>query len=294
MATQKGLGKGFDSLMPTGFDTSLLLDSQDRVQKLSLEVVVANPDQPRRTFDEASLAELATSIKNYGVLQPIIVSPAGARQGAGPASYMIVAGERRWRAAGLAGLTQIPAIIREPKDLENLEISLIENVQRVDLSPIEQAISIERLHQQFNMTYTAIAERMGKAVSTLNNLVRLLQLPEAAREALELGKISEGHARAILALKGDETAQNNLLQAILKDGWSVRQAERYAVGQKQGHRSNEAAIKRVAAQTPETTALGKHLGRTVSLKRTAKGGRLEIHFKTDDDLQELYKRLNAS
>lgn len=274
--------------MPTGFDTSLLLDSHDRVQKLVVTEVVANPEQPRKVFDDAALAELATSIKNYGVLQPIIVSPAKSGQG-----YMIIAGERRWRAAQQAGLKQIPAIIREPKDLENLEIALIENVQRVDLNPIEQAISIERLHQQFNMTYTAIAERMGKAVSTLNNLVRLLQLPEAAREALEAGTISEGHARAILSLKGNSTAQANLLDAILKNGWSVRQAEQYAVSNKQGHRTNEAATKRVAAQTPETKALGKQLGRAVSLRRTAKGGRLEIQFKNDDDLSNLIKQLKT-
>lgn len=284
MSTQKGLGKGFDTLMPTGFDTSLLLDTHDRVQKLTIQDIVANPEQPRRVFDETALAELATSIKHYGVLQPIIVSPY-------EKGYRIIAGERRWRAAQLAGLQQLPAIVREPKDLENLEIALIENVQRVDLNPIEQAISIERLHQQFNMTYTAIAERMGKAVSTLNNLVRLLQLPESAREALESGKISEGHARAILSLKGNTTAQANLLEAILKNGWSVRQAEQYAVSNKQGHRSNEAATKRVAAQTPETKALGKQLGRAVSLRRTAKGGRLEIQFKDDDDLGALINQL---
>lgn len=286
MSAQKGLGKGFDSLMPTGFDTSLLLDSHDRVQKLALTEVVANPEQPRRTFDETALTELATSIKNYGVLQPIIVSPY--KQG-----YMIIAGERRWRAAKQAGLQQIPAIVRQPKDLENLEISLIENVQRVDLSPIEQAISIERLHQQFNMTYSSIAERMGKAVSTLNNLVRLLQLPEDARKALEAGQITEGHARAILALKGEAAAQTDLLREIIKNGWSVRQAEQYAVSQKQGHQTKQAS-KRVAAQTPATKSLGQRLDHKVTLKRTAKGGRLEIHFADDDDLANLFDRLGKS
>lgn len=287
MSANKGLGKGFDTLMPAGFDTSLLLDSHDRVQKLSLDVVVANPDQPRRTFDEGALRELATSIKNYGVLQPIIVSPY--KDG-----YRIIAGERRWRAARTAGLRQIPAIVREAKDLEDLEIALIENVQRVDLSPIEQAISIERLHQQFNMTYTAIAERMGKAVSTLNNLVRLLQLPEAARDALEQGTITEGHARAILALKDEPDAQTDLLESIVKNGWSVRQAERFVIGQKQGHKTRQAAAQRVAAETPQTKALGKHLGHPVSLRRMAKGGRLEIAFSDDADLEELLRRLGRS
>ncbi len=284
MKAQTGLGKGFDSLMPTGFDTSLLLDSQDRIQKLAIQLIVANPEQPRRTFDEVALEELAASIKNYGVLQPIIVSPHND-------GYRIIAGERRWRAANIAGLAQIPAIIRAQKDLETLEISLIENVQRVDLSPIDLAISIERLHQQFNKSYAEIAARMGKASSTLNNVVRLLQLPPDARTALEQEKITEGHARAILALKELPEAQTHLLAAILKQGWSVRQAEQYAVSQKQGHRTNSAATKRVAAQTPETEALGKNLGRPVSLRRMAKGGRLEIHYKNDTDLTKLIKRL---
>src|SRR6202008_3740234 len=126
-------------------------------------------------------------------------------------TFRIIAGERRWRAAKIAGLTEIPAIIREPQELEELEIALIENVQRVDLSPLEQAISIERLHQQFNMTYRQIAERLAKAETTVNNLVRLLQLPEAAREALSTGRISEGHARAILALKATPALQTELL-----------------------------------------------------------------------------------
>lgn len=283
-STKRGLGRGFDALMPADFDASLLLDSNDRIQKLTINSISPNPGQPRRHFDEAALDELAVSIKNFGVLQPIIVTPVS------EGNYRIMAGERRWRASSRAGLTQIPAIVREPKEQEELEVSLIENVQRVDLSPIEQAVSIERLHQQFNMTYSAIAERMGKAVPTINNLVRLLQLPTAARKALEQSKISEGHARAILALKGNESNQQALLDLIISEGWSVRQAEQYAIGHRE-NKQKRGAKARVANETPATKRLGIALGRTVTLKRTAHGGRLEIHFKDDTDLDNLIDQL---
>src|SRR3990167_4843746 len=152
-----GLGKGFDSLIPTDFDPSLLIDSKDRIQKLFITKIIANPDQPRRTFDQQALNELASSLKQFGVLQPLIVVPLQ------DGTYRLVAGERRWRAAHIAGLQEVPAIVRQPAELEELEIALIENVQRVDLSALEQAISIERLHQQFNLTYKQIAIRLGKA-----------------------------------------------------------------------------------------------------------------------------------
>src|SRR5450631_1850350 len=183
-----GLGRGFDTLLPSSFDASLLVDEGERVQKLSVTVLTPNPDQPRTTFDQEALQELANSILQYGIVQPIVVSP----QGNG---YMIIAGERRWRAAQLAKLTHVPAIVRTSKELEQLEIALIENVQRVDLSALEQALSIERLHEQFNSSYDEIGKRLGKANSTVVNIVRLLQLPDAAKKALAGKKIAEGHAR---------------------------------------------------------------------------------------------------
>jgi ParB family chromosome partitioning protein len=276
-----GLGKGFDALIPTDFDPSLLIDSKDRIQKLLITRILANPDQPRRHFDQQALNELSESLKQFGVLQPLIVAPLGDN------TYRIVAGERRWRAAQLAGLTEVPAIIREQQELQELEIALIENVQRVDLSPLEQAISIERLHQQFNLTYKQIAARLAKAETTVSNLVRLLQLPPAARDALAEGKISEGHARAILSLKASPQQQVVLLASIIKHGWSVRQAEQFATTHKQGVVKQETVKERMATETAETKRLSKQLGAPVSLRRTAKGGRLEIHFKTDKELQEL-------
>lgn len=281
-----GLGKGYDVLIPTDFDPSLLIDSKDRIQKLLISRISANPDQPRRYFDQTALNELAASLKQYGVLQPLIVVARDDN------TYRIVAGERRWRAAKIAGLTELPAIIREPAELEELEIALIENVQRVDLSPLEQAISIERLHQQFNMTYRQIAERLAKAETTVSNLVRLLQLPESARQALADSKISEGHARAILAIKASPEAQEQLLRSIIEKNWSVRQAEQFATTFKQGLKKEEAVSERMATETPETKRISKSLKTPVSIRRTAKGGKLEIHFSNDDQLDALLKRLN--
>lgn len=282
---KSGLGKGLDMLIPTDFDTALLMEVGDRVQKLFISVIVPNPDQPRRHFDQDALDQLAASIKRYGVIQPIVVSPKGD-------TFVIVAGERRWRAAALAGLEQIPAIVRERAELEQLEVALIENVQRVDLSPIEQAVSIERLHQQFNITYSEIAKRLSKAETTVSNIVRLLQLPPAAREALQAGSISEGHARAILALKDNASAQADLLKQIMTHGWSVRQAEQFVTALKAGAKSERQASEKLATETEATKNLGKRLQTKVSIKRTAKGGRLEIHFKDDTELEGLIEKLS--
>lgn len=282
---KSGLGKGFDALIPTDFDSNLLIDSSDRVQNLFITDIIPNPDQPRKHFDDKALQELASSIIRYGILQPLVVSPNPAGK------YFLIAGERRWRAAQLAGLDKVPAIVRKREELEQLEISLIENVQRVDLSPIEQAISVERLHQQFNLSYKLIAERLGKAETTISNIVRLLQLPDDARIALSENRITEGHARAILALKGQLPLQAELLKNILQHGWSVRQAEQFVTSQKQGAKSEKAVSARMANETPETKRIGEALKTPVTLKRTAKGGRIEIHFKSEKDLGKLLRRL---
>ena len=281
----KGLGKGFDALLPSNFDQSLLLDSKDRVQKLAISDIQPNPDQPRRHFDQTALQELAASIKRYGILQPLIVSPDRGNK------YHLVAGERRLRAAEIAGLSEVPAIVRKREELERLEVALIENVQRVDLSPLEQAISIERLHQQFNISYKAIAERLGKALPTIHNTVRLLQLPDAARQALQDNEITEGHARAILALKNDAARQADLLKLIMANKWSVRQAEQFVTGYK-GAKDSQAAKARTSTENEATKTLSKKLGAQVTLRHTAKGGRLEIHYKDDTDLDRLIQKLS--
>lgn len=281
------LGRGLESLLPTNFDKSILLTNDERIQNVFITEISPNPGQPRKHFDETALADLASSIKQHGVLQPIIVTPSGK-------GYEIIAGERRWRATQLAGIKTIPAIVRAKRDQERLEIALIENVQRVDLSPLEQAVSIEYLHQQFNLSYQQIADKLGKAMSTVSNLSRLLQLPEAAGQALQENRITEGHARAILALKNEPEVQNRLLQLIESQGWSVRQAEQFVTAHKEGLKSDTAVKQRTVKETPETKHLSTYLGSKVTIHHTARGGRLEIHFTNDDQLADLYKKLNPS
>ena len=282
---KRGLGKGFDSLLPQNFDSSLLTDEQDRVQKVLIQDIKPNKSQPRTTFDQEALDELAASIKRHGILQPVILTPLSA------GGYGIIAGERRWRAAQLAKLESLPAIIRSAEELEQLEIALVENVQRVDLSPLEQATSIQRLRDQFNIDYVVIAQRLGKAPATVQNIARLLGLPDEARNALHNKLITEGHARSILALK-DLARQTELLRLILQNGWSVRQAERYVTAQKSGIKDSKQATARASTTTPETKQLSKVLKTPVTVRRMAKGGKLEITFKSEAELTRLIKRIS--
>jgi ParB family chromosome partitioning protein len=279
---KRGLGRGFESLLPADFDDSILVSTGDRIERIAVDKLEPNPYQPRAHFDDAALQELSASIKRHGVLQPLVVTP-GKTKG----SYTLIAGERRWRASKLAGLKDVPAIVRTHQELEQLEVALIENVQRIDLSPLEQAVSIERLHGQFNLGYDEIAKRLGKASSTVQNTVRLLGLPDAARDALAERRITEGHARAILALKGDADRQAYLLKSIIEQGWSVRQAERFVTSVKAGTQDVRKSHEHVATETPETRRLSKKLGTPVNIRRTAKGGKLEITFSDDEDLARL-------
>lgn len=287
MNTKTGLGRGLGSLIPDNFDSSLLAEPGERIQKLSIQKLVPNPSQPRTIFDDTALAELAASIKQFGIVQPLVASPKGN-------DYIIIAGERRWRAAQLAGLKEVPVIVRTAKELERLEIALVENVQRVDLSALEQAISIERLHEQFNVPYSELSRRLGKASSTVNNIVRLLQLPKEAKQALRDQVISEGHARQILALKDLPERQAELLGLIQKHGWSVRQAENYVASVKGGDSKNKDARLRMSPETPETKQLAKRFGTPVNIRRTAKGGKIEIAFTSDEQLAQLLSDLSRA
>lgn len=285
---QKGLGKGFDSLLPQNFDETLLLSAADKVEKIPVERLVPNKYQPRQEFADEALKDMADSIRQYGVLQPLIVTHDNEKSGG---DYMIIAGERRWRASKLAGLKHVPAIVRTLKDLERLEIALIENVQRVDLSPLEQAESIEYLHQNFGTSYTDIAKRLGKGNSTVVNIVRLMQLPEAAKEALRAGTISEGHARAVLALRDHPAEQAELLEHVIKQNWTVRQAEQFVVSVRDGNHETHVAKERLSTETPATKRLSERLSAPVKIRRTAKGGKIEVAFTSDEQLDSILDML---
>lgn len=283
--TVKGLGRGFDSLLPTDFDSSILMDENERIQKIAVADIIPNEYQPRQHFDDEAIAGLSASIKRHGVLQPLVVTGSAK-------PYMLIAGERRWRAAKLAGLQHVPAIVRSTKEIEQLEIALIENVQREDLSPLEQAISIQRLHDQFNIEYDDIAKRLGKAKTTVHNIARLLGLSAGAQKALTDKKITEGHARSVLAM-GDHNKQNELLRLILSNGWSVRQAERYAAASKKKNVSSQKAKEQVKSVTQETVKISDKLGVPVTLRRMAKGGKIEITFKNETELKLLVSKITG-
>ncbi|MBA3757576.1 ParB/RepB/Spo0J family partition protein [Candidatus Saccharibacteria bacterium] len=283
-ASKKRLGRGFDVLIPKDLDTSLLDEELARIQKILINEIKANPDQPRREFDDKSLEGLASSIKQHGILQPIILvrNPNG--------GYKIVAGERRWRAAQRAKLKFIPAIVRSLEELEQVELALIENIQRVDLSPLEQALSVYRLQHHFNLSLDQISKKLGKAPSTVSNLSRLLRLPELAREALRSQKISEGHARAILALSSDLSKQEELLNCIINNNWNVRQAEQFAINVKK-KTGDERSATRQAEDNDLVDLLSNELHTTVKLKHYAKGGELNIAFESDNHLNQITQYL---
>ncbi len=285
---RSSLGRGFDSLIPTNFALNDVASPGEQIKKISLDQIQPNPEQPRKTFDEQSLVEMANSIKNHGVIQPIVITPTN--DGANN-SYRIVAGERRYRASKLAGLDKIPAIIRNHKELEELEISIVENVQRVDLSPLEQAVSIVKLRDQFSLTPKQIAQKLGKAETTISNITRLLQLPAEAVEALQKNLITEGHARTLLSLKRDEEAQLELLNKIVTQNLNVREAEKL-VQQKKGIKSN----KKTDLDPRINEMLGtlrKPIGKSVQVRqKTNSSGIIQISYASIDELENYLKNIN--
>ncbi len=290
MGAKKGLGRSFDSLLPSEmvseeFDPTASQDEKiSELRQLLISEITPDPEQPRKHFDEEALGEMARSIKEHGILQPLVVVPGG------KGGYVIVAGERRWRAAKLAGLKKLPALIRTLSDQHKLEISLIENVQRRDLNPLETATAYLKLRDQFNLKLDDISQRVGgKSIAVISNTIRLLGLPAAAKQALLEQRISEGHARQILALEADPQAQATLLGRILGDGWSVRRAEQFVIGYKKGHKGEKkaAGVKSTQSETPLTKDLASRLNASVKIKTTAKGGQLIIDFKNEKDLERI-------
>ncbi len=289
-ALNRGLGRGLDSLIPSDIEVSQLSqrEAKQRIAAIATDQLHANPDQPRRHFDENELTSLAESIKEHGILQPLLVRQLS------NGSFQIVAGERRWRAATSIGLAEVPVIVISVDEIKRAEIALIENVQREDLQPLELAAALHRLHYDFNLDYELIGKRIGKAATTVVNIVRLMQLPEAAKAALAEGKITEGHSRAILALRDSPEKQAELLDYILRQDWSVRKSEAFVVAYKQGASTKTQALRKTKVTTPQTLKLSKRLGRDVSVQRMAKGGRLQISYKNDEDLKALTEKLLGS
>jgi ParB family chromosome partitioning protein len=294
---KRGLGKGFDALIPTDvldedFDTTAAEDEKvSDLRVLAVDDIVPDSNQPRQNFDEESLNILADSIKEYGVIQPIVVAPA-------KSGFQIVAGERRWRAAKIAGIGKIPAIVRTLSNQHKLELSIIENVQRADLNVLETATAFLKLKTQFNLTDAEIAKRVGKAPSTVSNQMRLLSLPDYAKEALLEGKLSEGHARQILALAvagGDKTTQRKMFDLIIKENWSVRKAEQFVIGFKKGEKDGQpvgvkSAHNATLIETELTRSIASKIGlgkTSVRQKITAHGGEIVIKFADENELLKI-------
>lgn len=318
-----GLGKGIGSLMndysfDTVFDAAITQEVPEKtvkkepvtvaavvqetiigdpnklvVEELPIDKVKANPKQPRKSFDEVALQELADSIKKQGVLQPILVEKVSANK------YVIIAGERRYRAAKLAGLTTVAAIVRDFTDVERMEVSLVENIQRENLNPIEEAMAISYLLQEAGIKQEELAERIGKSRSAISNSIRLLNLPGKMQDALLRGMMTAGHARAILSVT-NPAEQEILFKKIVKQSLSVRAAEQLANDYNHGKRAAKGpAIKENGGPVPMKSAdmlaleekFREACGSRVELKGSLDGGKLEISYHSQDDLERLYQML---
>lgn len=258
--------------------------------EIEIDKIRRNPKQPRRTFDEASLQELADSLKAKGVLQPILVRPDPKEKN----EYQIIAGERRWRAARLAGLTRIPAVIRETDELELLEIGIIENVQRADLNPIEEAEAYEALMKRFGRTQDSLATSVGKSRVHITNTLRLLQLPEGAREQVRAGKITAGHARAALGAPDPEA----LIDLAVEKGLTVREVEAHAkAAREDAPLETKSARPKVEEKDVDTEALEADLSRSIGLdvdiRHGKNGGELRIKYRDLEQLDDVCRRLTA-
>jgi len=280
---RQGLGKGLDALIPQAEPTLGL-------RKVSIDAITPNPLQPRSVFDQESLQELADSIREVGLIQPLIVQKVQEDDAAQPPRYQLITGERRWRAAQMAGLRHVDVVIKDVSPREMLELALVENIQRADLNPLEEAQAYAHLVEAFGLTQEQVAARVGRSRVSITNTMRLLKLPGDVRELLLSGRLTEGHARALLMLEG-EAEQSLVAREAVRRGLSVRQVEELV------RRRQASAVEepRSVGRSPETEALEKEfreaMGTRVELFRSRKGGRLVIHFYSEEDLQALYDRL---
>ena len=275
-----GLGKGLGAIFIEN-------DNEDNNGSVvvKIEDIEPNRTQPRKEFDEKALSELAESISQHGLLHPLLVRPLTL------GGYQIVAGERRYRACRMAGITEVPVIIRELSDTETMEIALIENLQREDLTPLEEALGYKALMDEHNFTQDEIAQSMGKSRPAIANALRLLKLPESIRQFLADGKISAGHARALLSLE-DEELMIELAEEIIKKDLSVRQVEKICQ-QKPKKKEKATPEKKPSFYSMVELALNESLGRKISISKNKgkQGGVLQIEFYSDEELTELSNKL---
>ncbi len=279
--SKRGLGRGLSALIPSAAQES---HAGTEVTELPVERISPNPDQPRTDIAEESIAELADSITKVGLLQPIIVRPLGE-------GYQIIAGERRWRACRKAGLETVPVRVLASTEIESLEIALIENLQREDLNPIEEARGYRKLLAEYQMTQAELADKVSKSRSTITNALRLLDLPDEVQDLVYEGKLTAGHARAVLSVP-DEGTRLKLATKVVDDGLSVREAENLArllaagQGEREPRPATPKAYKAVARK------LRRFLGTNVRVKQVKDKGKIEIEFRGEEELERIFRLLS--
>ncbi len=275
---KKGLGKGLEALIP-----ALGLEEGEALREIPVDEIIPNPYQPRRNLHEESLEELAQSIREHGLIQPLIVT-----RDEESGKYQLIAGERRWRAAIMAGFSTVPVIVKEVSPRQMLEIALVENVQRADLNPLEEAEAYRFLVEEFGLTQEEVAKRVGKSRAAVANTLRLLRLPPEVKKALAEGLITEGHARALLSLPSPEL-QIRAMERIIRQGLNVRQAEELV---KKMQQAGVTARKEVLPEVRELEErLQENLGTKVRLFKGRRGGRLVIFFYSDEEFRFICERI---
>lgn len=284
MARKGGLGKGLEALIP---GSTAAPQPESGAVELPVEQIVPNPRQPRTAMDETELQHLAVSIREHGVLQPLLVSHEPQTGG-----YILIAGERRLRAARLAGLDTVPVMIRQTSDQQRLELALIENVQRADLTPLETAAAYHQLIEEFGLTHEEVAQRVGKSREAVTNTHRLMRLPDEVKLGLAQGMITEGHARALLGLESRPEALIDVYRLVVKNRFSVRQTEAYVKELMGGRRPQKTARKDVPAEVQEMEdELRRYLGTRIRLRYGKDGGSLTIYYFSDEELNDMINKI---
>ncbi len=280
MSKKRGLGRGLNALIPTASEQN----QETGARVVPIQRIRPNPHQPRSVMDESRLAELAASIKEHGLIQPLIVTQSGDE-------YVLIAGERRWRALQQAGLKEAPVIVKEATPQTMLELALIENIQRADLNPLEEAYAYQQLMDEFGLTQEQVAQRVSKGRSTVANLVRLIHLPPSIQQAVTDGRLSGAHARSLLPLPTPEM-QIAAMNQIVKLSLSVRQTENLVKKLLAAEKPKPKPRTRPSAELLALeTKFEQRLGTRVNIQKSQKGGKVVIHYYSDDDLQAIYETI---